>query len=96
MSCQLENITKWDNLNGDYMIGTVIKYIRKQKKYKQEVLGEMINVKGNTITQYEKGQRNPTFETIEKIANICDYTIYFKNNTTGETFTTKDLDRKDI
>ena len=78
------------------VIGTVIKYIRKQKKYKQEVLGEMINVKGNTITQYEKGKRNPTFETIEKIADICDYTIYFKNNKTGETFTSKDLDRKDI
>ena len=78
------------------MIGNIIKYMRKQKKYKQEVLGEMINVKGNTITQYEKGQRNPTFETIEKIAKLCDYTIYFKNNITGETITSKDLDRKDI
>ena len=78
------------------MIGKVIRYMRKQKKYKQEVLGEMIKVKGNTITQYEKGQRNPTFETIEKIAELCDYTVYFKNNITGETFTSKDLDRKDI
>lgn len=78
------------------MIGTVIRYMRKQKKYKQEVLGEMIKVKGNTITQYEKGQRNPTFETIEKIAELCDYSIYFKNNITGEEFTAKDLDRKDI
>ena len=56
----------------------------------------MIKVKGNTITQYEKGQRNPTFETIEKIAGLCDYSIYFKNNLTGEEFTAKDLDRKDI
>ena len=70
--------------------------MRKQKKYKQEVLGQMIKVKGNTITQYEKGQRNPTFETIEKIAELCDYSIYFKNNLTGEEFTAKDLDRKDI
>lgn len=78
------------------MIGKVIRYMRKQKKYKQEVLGEMIKVKGNTITQYEKGQRNPTFDTIEKIAELCDYSIYFKNNITGEEFTAKDLDRKDI
>ncbi len=78
------------------MIGKVIRYMRKQKKYKQEVLGQMIKVKGNTITQYEKGQRNPTFETIEKIAKLCDYSIYFKNNLTGEEFTAKDLDRKDI
>ena len=70
--------------------------MRKQKKYKQEVLGEMIKVRGNTITQYEKGQRNPTFDTIEKIAELCDYSIYFKNNITGEEFTAKDLDRKDI
>ena len=74
------------------MIGKVIRYMRKQKKYKQEVLGEMIKVRGNTITQYEKGQRNPTFDTIEKIAE----SIYFKNNITGEEFTAKDLDRKDI
>ena len=78
------------------MIGKVIRYMRKQKKYKQEVLGQMIKVKGNTITQYEKGQRNPTFETIEKIAGLCVYSIYFKNNLTGEEFTAKDLDRKDI
>ena len=78
------------------MIGKVIRYMRKQKKYKQEVLGEMIKVKGNTITQYEKEQRNPTFDTIEKIAELCDYSIYFKNNITGEEFTAKDLDRKDI
>ncbi len=78
------------------MIGKVIRYMRKQKKYKQEVLGEMIKVRGNTITQYEKGQRNPTFDTIEKIAELCDYSIYFKNNITGEEFTAKDLDRKDI
>ena len=78
------------------MIGKVIRYMRKQKKYKQEVLGQMIKIKGNTITQYEKGQRNPTFETIEKIAELCDYSIYFKNNLTGEEFTAKDLDRKDI
>ena len=49
------------------MIGKVIRYMRKQKKYKQEVLGEMIKVRGNTITQYEKGQRNPTFDTMNKI-----------------------------
>ena len=78
------------------MIGKVIRYMRKQKKYKQEVLGEMIKVRGNTITQYEKGQRNPTFDTIEKIAELCDYSIYFKNNITGEEFTAKDLDRKNI
>ena len=78
------------------MIGKVIRYMRKQKRYKQEVLGEMIKVRGNTITQYEKGQRNPTFDTIEKIAELCDYSIYFKNNITGEEFTAKDLDRKDI
>ena len=78
------------------VIGKVIKYMRKQKHYKQEVLGEMLKVKGNTITQYEKDKRNPTFDTIEKIAELCDYTIYFKNNITGEEFTAKDINRKDI
>lgn len=78
------------------MIGKAIKYMRKQKGYKQQLLGELINVKDNTITQYELERRNPTFDTIEKIAQVCDYTIYFKNNKTGETFQVKDLKRKDI
>lgn len=78
------------------MIGKIIKHMRLQKGYKQEVLGELLNVRGNTITQYEKGQRNPTFDTIEKIANHCNYTIYFKNNETGEILTTENIDRKDI
>ena len=83
-------------MTGDYSDRNSHKIHTKTKKYKQEVLGKMINVKGNTITQYEKGKRNPTFETIEKIATLCGYSIYFKNNITGETFTAKDLDRKDI
>lgn len=37
-----------------------IKKIRKDKKLTQVEFGERIGVKGNTITNYENGLRNPT------------------------------------
>ena len=78
------------------MIGKALKYMRKQKQLKQEQIGLLINVRGNTITQYENEKRNPTFETIEKIANNCGYKIFFVNEETKDKFQVKDLIRKDI
>lgn len=78
------------------MIGKALKYMRKQKQLKQEQIGLLINVRGNTITQYENEKRNPTFETIEKIANNCGYRIFFVNEETKDKFQVKDLIRKDI
>lgn len=37
-----------------------IRQIRKEKKLTQVEFGEIIGVKGNTITNYENGLRNPT------------------------------------
>ena len=78
------------------MIGKTLKFMRNNKNLNQKEIAKLINTKQNTLSRYETETTDINFETIEKIANICDYTIYFKNNKTGETFTTKDLDRKDI
>lgn len=78
------------------MIGKVLKYMRNNKKLNQNEIAKLINTKQNTLSRYETETTDINFETIEKIANLCDYSIYFKNNITGETFTAKDLDRKDI
>lgn len=78
------------------MIGKAIKYIRIKKGFKQEQIAKIIDVKSNTISQYENETRQMTFETIEKIANNCDYKIYFINEKTNDKFQIKDLTRKDI
>lgn len=44
-----------------------IKQIRKDKKLTQVEFGERIGVKGNTITNYENGLRNPTDAVILSI-----------------------------
>ena len=78
------------------MIGKVLKYMRSNKSLNQKDIAKAINIKQNTLSRYETETTDVNFETIEKIANLCGYTIYFKNNITGEKFNAKDLDRKDI
>ena len=73
------------------MIGKALKYMRKSQNLKQETLAKSLN-----ISRYENEQRIISFETIEKIASTCGYQIYFVNKKTKETFTTDDLNRKDI
>lgn len=49
-----------------------IKKIRKDKKLTQVEFGERIGVKGNTITNYETGLRNPTDAVILSICREFD------------------------
>ena len=61
------------------MIGKVIKYVRRKKNLSQEDLASLIKMNRTTLGNYETETRQPTFETIEKIANKCGYKIYFEN-----------------
>lgn len=78
------------------MIGKVLKYLRKQKGLKQEGIVKMLSIKSNALSQYETSSRQPTFETIEKITNLCDYDIIFKNRASEESFKSSDILRKDL
>ncbi len=78
------------------MIGKVIKYMRMQKKAKQAVLARKLGIERTTLSAYETERRQPDFEVIEKIANECDFEIYFINKNTGEKFKSNDIKRKDI
>lgn len=44
-----------------------IKQVRKSQKLTQTAFGDIIGVKGNTITNYETGLRNPTDAVIKSI-----------------------------
>lgn len=76
------------------MIGKVIKYARKKNGLSQSELAELLKMNRTTLGNYETEIRQPTFETIEKILNKCNYKIYFEKD--NERFEAKDLIRKDV
>ncbi len=78
------------------MIGKALKYMRKNKKLKQDVLTKQIGISQQNLSRYENEQRIISFDTIEQIANKCDYEIYFINKKTKDKFKANDLTRKDI
>ncbi len=74
----------------------MLKYMRSQKNLSQNEISKIIGVARNTVSQYETETIQPTFDTIEKIANVCDYKIYFENKKTKEKFEVKNIMRKDL
>lgn len=78
------------------MVGKVIKYMRKEKQMKQSELVKILNIGQSTLSDYENEKISIDFDTLEKIAKTCNFTIYFKNDITGKKFKAKDLIRKDI
>ena len=76
------------------MIGKILKTMRKIKGLTQTELSKLIDVPQNTISQYETGRIEPTFEMILKISKCFGFKVEFKN---GECILTSDnIDRKEI
>ena len=46
-----------------------LRYLRKQDKLTQKELGDILGISKSTISMYENGNREPDFETLEKIAD---------------------------
>lgn len=67
-----------------------IRAIRKEKKLTQVEFGEKIGVKGNTITNYENGLRNPTDAVILSICREFNVNEEWLRHGTGEMYRKKD------
>ena len=78
------------------MIGKMLKKMRIEKNLNQVQLADLLSVDQTTLSGWERGYREPTFSSIQKIADICDFKIYFQSNRTNEKIEIKDLGRKDI
>lgn len=78
------------------MIGKILKIMRKNKGLNQTQLAKLLNIAQTTLSGYETKYSNPTFDTIEDIANNCDFEIIFRNKITKEEYTTKNIERKDV
>lgn len=70
-----------------------IKLIRKEKKLTQVEFGDVIGVKGNTVTNYETGLRNPTDAVIKSICR--EFNVSEEWIKTGEGDMFLPLDRQD-
>lgn len=78
------------------MIGNILKTMRRKSKLSQQDISNNTDFARNTISQYENEVIQPTFETIEKIANSCGYEIIFINSNTNDKLTTKNINREEI
>ncbi len=76
------------------MIGKKLKYMRRKRELNQDDLSKITNIPQNTISQYETGRIQPTFEIIETIANGCGYDVEFKSN--NDVVNSKNIDRKEL
>ena len=61
------------------MIGKILKTMRKESNLSQQDISNNTDFARNTISQYENGVIQPTFETIEKIAEECGFEIIFRS-----------------
>lgn len=76
-------------------IGNILKNMRTiNTKYTQKDIGKKISIAYNTVSSYERENSQPDFETIAKIANICDFKIYFYNEKTKTYFSAEDLSKE--
>ncbi len=78
------------------MIGKMLKTMRKKRNYTQEFVAKKIGYARNTLTEYETEAIEPTFDTIEKIANMCDFDIVFIDRKTKEILSSKNIDREEV
>ena len=69
------------------IIGERIRMYRTRKKLSQDTLGEMAGIHGAYIGQLERGEKNATLVSIEKVAKALDlpFEILFENIIAGET-----------
>ena len=66
---------------------TVFKNLRKDNNMTQAELGKKLGIAPSTVGMYERGQREPDFETLEKIADCFSVnmnTLLGKESTFGE------------
>ena len=62
-----------------------LREIRKEKGLTLNEVGKQLDLKNNTLSQYETEKREPKLETWQKLANFFDVPIsYLQGNTFSE------------
>lgn len=76
------------------MLGQILRNIRKINKITQLQVANKLNLAENTISNYETGYSNPTFDTIVEFIDFCDFDIQFVDRKTNKTYTLKELSKE--
>ncbi|MCJ8012336.1 helix-turn-helix domain-containing protein [Paenibacillus sp. KQZ6P-2] len=77
------------------LVGERIRQIRKAQKMSQEGLGELANLQSSYIGGVERGERNVSIETLEKIIKALNmsYSEFFRF---GEIGTSSKLSKEEL
>ena len=67
-------------------IGRMLKYMRKSAGISQEDLAKVLNVAPTTLSGYETEYSKVNFETVQVIANICEFDIIMVDKNSDEKF----------
>lgn len=73
------------------MVGKILKFMRIKGGYKQEEIAALLGLKQSTISGYETDFSEPNYETVARIADICDFEIVFIDKNSGEKISRDDL-----
>lgn len=57
--------------------GKIVRELRKRRRWSQEELAAELNVAAGWISLIETGKKNPTLETITRLAEVLDVRITF-------------------
>lgn len=71
-----------------------LKYLRKSKKLFQKDLANELGLNQKTISNYEKGERQPDLDTLNKIAKYFDVSLDFLMGTSNIKNPYKDKENK--
>ena len=80
-----------------FMIGKIIKTMRRENNFSQEELAKKVYLGRTTLSDYEREKTDINFDNLEKIANVCGYDILFVNQKDkNKILTSKNIERKEI
>ncbi len=73
-------------------LGRRIREIRMSKGFTQEKLGSKADISYKFVGEIERGMQNPSFDTLEKIANALDVELFDLLRFEQETTNRKDIE----
>ena len=79
------------------MIGKILKTMRRENNLTQEDISKKAYIGRSTLSDYEREKTDINFENIEKIAEICNYEVFFVNKKDkNKILSSKNINRKEI
>ncbi|PFL68860.1 helix-turn-helix domain-containing protein [Bacillus anthracis] len=57
------------------MFGNKLNFLRKEKKLRQEDMAKHLGIARTTYAMYEQGNREPDYDTLQKLADFFDVSV---------------------